>query len=67
MGLPTQEIHGPIGVAPEEGQKDGHRAGAHLLLRQAERIRADEPGEERALGRSFSPGRRPTGSLEQTV
>ena len=39
-----------LGVGPEEGHKDDQRAGAPPLQRQAGRVGALQPGEEKALG-----------------
>ena len=46
-----QERCGPVGVCPEEGQKNAPRDGTPPLRGQAERGGAVQPGEEKALGR----------------
>jgi len=45
----VQERHGPVGVCPEEGQKNDPRNGTPLLRGQAESTGADQPGEEKAV------------------
>jgi len=51
----AREGRGPVGVAkPEEGHENDPRAGAPLLWGQAERVGADQPGEEKAAGRPHS-------------
>ena len=45
----VQERHGPVGVHPEEGNKNGSRYGTPLLQGQAERAGAVQPGEEKAV------------------
>lgn len=54
LGYPTLEGHGPHGVSPQEGQEDDQRSGVPLFYRKAERDVADQPGEEKVLGRSYS-------------
>ena len=39
-------------MGPEQGHKDGQRAGAPLLGK-AERVGAVQPGEEKAAGRPY--------------
>jgi len=51
---PQHERHGPVGAGPEEGHKNGQRAGAPLLRRKAETVGAVQPGEEKAPGRPYS-------------
>ena len=50
----VQERHGPVGAHPEEGHKNDPRDGTPILLGQAERAGAVQPGEEKALGRPES-------------
>jgi len=47
----VQERHGPVGAGSEKGHKNDPRAGASLLGGKAERARAMQSGEEKALGR----------------
>jgi len=49
----AQEGHGCVGAGPEEGHKDGPRAGTPLLGGQAERVGAVQPGEGKASGRPY--------------
>ena len=51
LGSLAKERHGPVGAGPEEGHKNGQRAGTSLLGGKAERAGAVQPGEEKALGR----------------
>jgi len=51
---PAQEGHGAVGAGPEEGYEDDQRAGAPLLWGEAERAGALQPGEKKALRRSYS-------------
>lgn len=46
LGLrpPAQEKCGAVGVGPQGGHKNDHRAGALILLKQAERV-GIQPGE----------------------
>ena len=45
--------HGAVGAGPEEGHKDGLRAGAPFLWGKAERVGAVQPGEDKAAGRPY--------------
>jgi len=49
----AQEGHGPVGVSPEEGDKNDPRARAPLLQGQAERFGVVQPEEDKAPVRSF--------------
>ena len=49
----AQERHGPVGVGPQEGQKNGQRAGTPLVWGQAEGFEAVQPGEEKTLGETL--------------
>ena len=51
LGPSAQEGCEVFGVIPEEGHKDGQRAGAPLLWRQAEGARHVQSGEEKGPGR----------------
>jgi len=50
LELSARDRHGAVGVGPEEGHEDDHRAGAPLLRGQAEGVGAVQPGEEKAPG-----------------
>ena len=50
----VEEGHGAVGPHPEEGYKNAPGDGTPILLGQAERARAVQPGEEKALGRPDS-------------
>ena len=54
MESSVQERHRPVGAHPEEGHTNDPREGSLLLLGQAERAEAVQPGEEKALGRPDS-------------
>ncbi|GAB0177846.1 cell surface A33 antigen [Grus japonensis] len=47
LGPSVQDVLGPVRVGPEEGHEDDQRAGTFLLWRQAERVGAVQPGEEK--------------------
>jgi len=53
LELPAQEWHGPVAAGPEEGHNGDPRSEAVLLLGKAERVRAVQPEEEKALGRPY--------------
>ncbi|KAJ7399938.1 rna-directed dna polymerase from mobile element jockey-like [Pitangus sulphuratus] len=59
------EKHRPVRAGLEEDHKDDQRAGAPLLQRQAERARAFQPGEEKALERPSYGLPVPEGSLQE--
>jgi len=48
VGPAVEEGRGAVEVSLEKGHKDGQKAGAPLLSRQAERTEVVQPGEEKA-------------------
>lgn len=48
LGSTGQKRHGPVGAAPEESHNNDQRAEAALLYRQAGRVGAVQPREEKA-------------------
>ena len=57
------ERHGPVRARPEEGHKNDQMAAVRLLWRQAKRVGVFQPGEEKALGRSYCSLPVPEGGL----
>ena len=47
----VKDVHGPVGVNPEQGHRNDPMDGTPLLQGQAERAGAVQHGEEKALGR----------------
>jgi len=62
---PTQEGLGAARAGSEEGHKDDQSAGAPPLWAQAERARALQPREEKALRRPYSSLPVPEGGLQE--
>ena len=62
----AQERHGPVGVGPEEGHKNGQQDETPLLWEKAQWAGAIQSAEEKAAGRPYSSLSVPEGGLQQS-